>query len=86
MTRVEADLWSQLPVDVPALLALLPRADLYLQDEMQVAFHPTREQPLVSQGPGSTCMSRVQWHSSITPGSPPSPAARCQVCSAVPQR
>jgi len=23
------------------LLALLPRADLYLQDEMQVAFHPT---------------------------------------------
>ncbi len=38
---VEADLWSQLPVDLPALLALLPRADLYLQDEMQVAFHPT---------------------------------------------
>jgi DDE superfamily endonuclease len=38
---VEADLWRQLPVDVPALLALLPRADLYLQDEMQVAFHPT---------------------------------------------
>ena len=26
---VEADLWSQLPVDLPALLALLPRADLY---------------------------------------------------------
>ena len=38
---VEADLWSQLPVDLPALLALLPGADLYLQDEMQVAFHPT---------------------------------------------
>ena len=38
---VEADLWSQLPVNLPALLALLPRADLYLQDEMQVAFHPT---------------------------------------------
>jgi hypothetical protein len=38
---VEADLWSQLPVDLPALLALLPQADLYLQDEMQVAFHPT---------------------------------------------
>ncbi len=38
---VEADLWDQLPADVPALLTLLPRADLYLQDEMQVAFHPT---------------------------------------------
>ena len=38
---VEADLWSQLPVDLEAVLALLPHADLYLQDEMQVAFHPT---------------------------------------------
>jgi DDE superfamily endonuclease len=38
---VEADLWSQLPTDVPHLLALLPRADLYLQDEVQFAFHPT---------------------------------------------
>jgi hypothetical protein len=38
---VEADLWSQLPADLPALLMLLPCADLYLQDEMQVAFHPT---------------------------------------------
>src|SRR5437660_4928873 len=38
---VEADLWDQLPADLPKLLALVPRADLYLQDEMQVAFHPT---------------------------------------------
>ncbi len=38
---VEADLWSQLPADLEDLLALLPQADLYLQDEMQVAFHPT---------------------------------------------
>src|SRR6059058_1024941 len=38
---VEADLWSHLPADVPHLLALLPRADLYLQDEVQFAFHPT---------------------------------------------
>ncbi len=38
---VEADLWSQLPPDLPELLALLPRADLYLQDEVQFAFHPT---------------------------------------------
>ena len=38
---IEADLWDQLPADLPNLLTLLPRADLYLQDEMQVAFHPT---------------------------------------------
>ena len=38
---VEADLWDQLPADLSALLALLPRADLYLQDEIQFAFHPT---------------------------------------------
>jgi len=38
---VEPDLWDQLPDDLPALLALLPSADLYLQDEVQVAFHPT---------------------------------------------
>lgn len=38
---VEPDLWDRLPPDLPALLALLPRADLYLQDEVQIAFHPT---------------------------------------------
>ena len=38
---VEADLWGQLPADLPDLLTLVARADLYLQDEMQVAFHPT---------------------------------------------
>lgn len=29
------------PEDLPTLLARLPRADLYLQDEVQVALHPT---------------------------------------------
>ena len=29
------------PADLPALLARLPRADLYLQDEVQAALHPT---------------------------------------------
>ena len=29
------------PEDLPRLLALLPRADLYLQDEVEVALHPT---------------------------------------------
>ena len=38
---VEPDLWDQLPAEVPELLALLSRADLYLQDEVQIAFHPT---------------------------------------------
>ena len=38
---IEADLWDQLPADLPELLALLPSADLYLQDEVQFAFHPT---------------------------------------------
>jgi hypothetical protein len=41
---VETDLWSQLPADVPEHLARLPRADLYLQDEVQFAFHPTLTQ------------------------------------------
>ena len=50
-----------MPADLPKLLALVPHADLYLQDEMQVAFHPTltrvwsrkgrREQRLV-EAPG----------------------------------
>src|SRR5260370_17170334 len=38
---VEVDLWDQLPANLPALLAHLPQADLYLQDEVQFAFHPT---------------------------------------------
>ena len=29
------------PKDLPELLALLPRADRYLQDEVDVALHPT---------------------------------------------
>jgi len=29
------------PPDLPGLLAELPRADLYLQDEVQAALHPT---------------------------------------------
>jgi transposase len=41
---VEADLWDQLPADLENILTLLPLADLYLQDEMQVAFHPTLTQ------------------------------------------
>lgn len=32
---------TDVPPDLPDLLALLPRADLYLQDEVQAALHPT---------------------------------------------
>ena len=38
---VETDLLDQLPADLAALLTLLPQGDLYLQDEVQFAFHPT---------------------------------------------
>ena len=38
---VEPDLLDQVPPDLEDLLHLLPRADLYLQDEVQFAFHPT---------------------------------------------
>jgi len=38
---VDADLLEDVPPDVVELLALLPRADLSLQDEVQDTFHPT---------------------------------------------
>jgi transposase len=38
---VAPDLLDQVPPDLEDLLHLLPRADLYLQDEVQFAFHPT---------------------------------------------
>jgi DDE superfamily endonuclease len=38
---VEADLLQEVPPDLDALLALLPHADVYLQDEVHLAFHPT---------------------------------------------
>ncbi len=37
----EPDLWPAVPADVPELLGLFPRADLYVQDEVQIALHPT---------------------------------------------
>jgi DDE superfamily endonuclease len=38
---VDADLLDDVPADLADLLRRLPGADLYLQDEVQVAFHPT---------------------------------------------
>ncbi len=38
---VEPEWWPELPPGTASLLALLPAADLYLQDEVQFALHPT---------------------------------------------
>lgn len=38
---VDAELLEQVPADIAELLRCLPTADVYLQDEVQVAFHPT---------------------------------------------
>src|SRR5918912_86222 len=38
---VDADLLEEVPPDVEELLCLLPHADVYLQDEIQFACHPT---------------------------------------------
>ena len=38
---VDADLRDEIPADLADLLRRLPGADLYLQDEVQIAFHPT---------------------------------------------
>lgn len=38
---VDPDRWQQVPADVADLLALLPRADLYVQDEVDLRLHPT---------------------------------------------
>ncbi|WP_220199693.1 hypothetical protein [Ktedonospora formicarum] len=65
---VEADLWGQLPANTADLLAPLPRADLSLQDEMQVAFHPTLTRVWSRKG---RCGQRlVEWAVSITKQNP----------------
>ena len=38
---VEPEFWPELPAGLASWLALLPEADLYLQDEVQFALHPT---------------------------------------------
>jgi DDE superfamily endonuclease len=38
---VEPDLWELVPADVADLLRLLPTADLYVQDEVDIRLHPT---------------------------------------------
>jgi hypothetical protein len=38
---IEPEWWDRVPTDVAELLALLPRADLYVQDEVDIRLHPT---------------------------------------------
>jgi DDE superfamily endonuclease len=38
---VEPEWWPVIPADLPPLLALLPRADLYVQDEVDIRHLPT---------------------------------------------
>ena len=47
---VEADLLEDVPPDVDELLHLLPHADVYLQDEVRFAFHPTLTRVWCRQG------------------------------------
>src|SRR5918911_750312 len=43
---------DELPEDLPWLLRLLPRADVYLQDEVEVALHPTLTRVWCRKGRG----------------------------------
>jgi len=47
---VDADLLEDVPPDVEKLRSLLPRADVYLQDEVRFAFHPTLTRVWCRQG------------------------------------
>ncbi len=55
-------LHDELPEDLPWLLRLLPRADVYLQDEVEVALHPTLTRGLVPQGTSRPAAGRGAGH------------------------
>jgi hypothetical protein len=55
----EPDLLSEVPADVPELLRLLPHADLYVQDEVQVALHPTLTRVWSPKGHGGQRLVRA---------------------------
>lgn len=55
----EPDLLAEVPPDVPALLRLLPQADLYVQDEVQVALHPTLTRVWSPKGHGGQRLVRA---------------------------
>ncbi len=41
---------DEVPAELPWLLRLLPRADLYLQDEVKLALHPIADAGVVPEG------------------------------------
>ena len=55
----EPDLLPEVPADVPALLGLFPNADLYVQDEVQVALHPTLTRVWSAKGHGGQRLVRA---------------------------
>ena len=55
----EPDLLAEVPPDVPALLRLLPQADLYVQDEVQIALHPTLTRVWSPKGHGGQRLVRA---------------------------
>ncbi|HEU5398955.1 MAG TPA: transposase [Gammaproteobacteria bacterium] len=55
----ESDLLPEVPQDVPNLLGLLPRADLYVQDEVQIALHPTLTRVWSAKGHGGQRLVRA---------------------------
>ena len=55
----ELDLLPEVPPDVPELLCLLPQADLYVQDEVQLALHPTLTRVWSPKGHGGQRLVRA---------------------------
>jgi transposase len=55
----ELDLLAEVPPDVPELLRLLPQADLYVQDEVQIALHPTLTRVWSPKGHGGQRLVRA---------------------------
>ena len=55
----ELDLLPEVPPDVPELLSLLPQADLYVQDEVQIALHPTLTRVWSAKGHGGQRLVRA---------------------------
>jgi len=55
----ELDLLPEVPPDVPELLRLLPQADLYVQDEVQLALHPTLTRVWSPKGHGGQRLVRA---------------------------
>ena len=55
----ELELLPEVPPDVPELLRLLPHADLYVQDEVQLALHPTLTRVWSPKGHGGQRLVRA---------------------------